>query len=85
MQFVHPQILAKIINSVGLCFDMCGVVYIVYEIFVFQGKKQTQPYSAPPRDTREWEDFKEKHLTRGLTLILTGFLLQLTSNWIINA
>lgn len=71
----------KVLNSLGLCLDIFGVVYVVYELFPFVGQKNDIYLRGGARDTNEYTTFKEKHLKRGLTLIIAGFFCQLLSNW----
>ncbi len=81
----------KIINSVGLVFDMFGAWLVAWEVVMqYKGKKYANHDSShsvggifedrSPTDTsefRKYEQEKYKYMQIGLALLLLGFGLQL--------
>ncbi|MBC8552226.1 MAG: hypothetical protein H8D23_21560 [Candidatus Brocadiales bacterium] len=86
----------KIINSVGLVFDMIGACFVAWEVVKqYKGKKYISHDSyhsigsisddKSPTDTPEfmkYEQEKYKYMKVGLILLLFGFALQIVSNWV---
>lgn len=70
---------AKIINSIGLLFDIIGIILL----FVHDYKKIDENIGDEP--IGGWPDkvknAEKKYSRKGLFLIVIGFLLQLISNW----
>jgi rRNA processing protein Gar1 len=89
---MNPDILQKVINSVGLTFDIIGAVMVAYE--VVQQFKDQQYKDIPiqcsevgirPAKTVEFEKFelnKYRHIKIGLLFLFIGFVFQILSNWI---
>ena len=81
---------AKIINSIGLVFDVVGAFLVAYEVVKqFKGRRYEESMAGagvdpPPKETREftsWESTKFKKMRRGLLFLILGFVLQMISNW----
>ncbi len=90
---MNTYVIAKIINSVGLFFDMIGACFIAIEVIKqYKGKKYYSDDSAlggintdrSPKDTadyKKWEQAKYEYMKIGLGFLLLGFALQILSNW----
>jgi hypothetical protein len=88
---MSPELLAKIINSVGLVFDIIGACLVAWEVVdKFYGKQYEEApliangvISAPNKtfDFNKWEHKKYKKMKVGLVFLFFGFLLQILSNW----
>jgi hypothetical protein len=83
--------MAKMINSVGLCFDILGAWFVAIEVVKqYKGKKyKDQPtwndIGAGPKESQEyekWQMLNHKWMLRGLVMLTVGFLLQVASNWV---
>ncbi len=76
----HPRIL----NTVGLLMDIVGVTWIAYDIFPFAGVEEygedTQHKSGI--ETPEYKNFKRKHVTIGLRIVVIGFFFQILAYWV---
>jgi hypothetical protein len=70
---------AKIINSVGLIFDIIGIILL----FVHDYKKINNNFGDEPIGgwPQKIKDAEKRFSIKGLFLIVIGFLLQLISNW----
>ncbi len=85
------EIIIKIINSAGLCFDIVGACFVAWEVVrqfegrEFRGGVDTRMgVTTSPRKTQEfseWELNKYRKMKLGLILLIIGFLLQMASNW----
>lgn len=85
------ELSAKIINSIGLVFDIVGAVFVTWEVVKqFKGKQFDKVQlrlgaTLPPPDKtsefEQWERNKYKKMLTGLALLFFGFSLQLLSNW----
>jgi hypothetical protein len=84
-----PEIIAKIINSVGLGFDIVGACLVAWEVFVQNkcDKYETQTFDdigSSPKLNPEYErseNNKYRKMKIGLVMMTIGFLFQLFSNW----
>lgn len=76
----HPRIL----NTVGLLLDIVGVTYIAYDIFPFTGKEEYGEEDAAKSgiETPEYKDFKRKHVSFGLRIVVIGFFFQILAYWV---
>ncbi len=85
----------NIIYSVGLFFNMIGVCFVTWEVVKqYKGKKYSSrdnnitggTYTdRSPIDTagyKKWTLVKYRYMRIGLILLLSGFGLQIISNWI---
>ncbi len=93
---MNTYLIAKIINSVGLVFDMFGAWLVAWEVIKqYKGKKYASHDSShsvgginedrSPTDTPEFkkhEHEKYRYMKIGLIFLLFGFGLQIVSNWI---
>ncbi len=70
---------AKIINSIGLLFDIAGIILLfVHDYKKIDKNLGDEPIGGWPEEVKN----AEKGFSRkGLFLIVIGFLLQLISNW----
>jgi hypothetical protein len=87
---MSPKSIPKIINSVGLAFDIAGAWLVAIEVVnKFNGNKYEKDPSLfaadePPYDSakyKEWESVKHKYMWSGLICLTIGFVLQILSNW----
>jgi hypothetical protein len=85
-----PENISKIINSIGLLFDISGAWLVSIEVVrKFEGDKYDKDpslYAAdkPPYDSekyKKWELSKYKYMLWGLVCLTVGFALQILSNW----
>jgi hypothetical protein len=70
---------AKLINSVGLLFDIVGIILL----FTQDYKKINKNTADDPLGgwSKEIKDAEKSYSRKGLYFIVIGFLLQLISNW----
>lgn len=89
---MDQDILPKILNSIGIFFDIIGAVLIAWEVVQqykgceFENRYGLPPvsYTPPPEKTpkyKKWERNKYVKMKWGLGALVLGFLLQLASNW----
>jgi hypothetical protein len=88
---MDPELLPKIINSVGLFFDIIGAWLVAWEVVrQFKGQQYEDSmvlmdeFINPPEKTRDfekWEQDKYAKMKIGLGFLFTGFALQILSNW----
>lgn len=73
---------ASIVNTVGLAFDIIGVVLL----FFYEPPKETHALllqSAPSKEERKkTKNLKRKFSGLALVLLIIGFLLQIVSNFV---
>jgi hypothetical protein len=76
----HPRAL----NTLGLMMDIVGVTYIAYDIFPFSGQEEygedTQHKSGI--ETPEYKEFKRRHVSLGLRIVVIGFFFQILAYWV---
>ena len=84
-------IISKILNSIGLVFDIAGACFISGEIF---NKFKGPPYIPipnrlgeipPPKKTDAFVSWEQKHfktMKTGLVILIIGFSLQGISTWL---
>jgi len=80
----------KIINSIGLLFDIAGAWLVAWEVVNQYKQRQykTQFFDDIGNDLEkepnyeQWENNKYFKMRLGLALLTLGFLLQITSNWL---
>lgn len=87
---IDIQTIKKLINSIGLLFDICGAWFVAWEVlFQYRGQKHCQQQTwneifAGPRETDGYKKYeKNKYLKMwiGLSCLTIGFLLQIISNF----
>lgn len=87
---MSPENIPRVINSVGLAFDIVGAWLVAIEIVKkFKGEKYEKNPSLfaaddPPFDSTEykkWELLKLMYMKLGLGCLTVGFILQILSNW----
>lgn len=81
---------SALINSVGLLFDIAGAFFVGNEVVhKFKGEQfkriatkfGTSPAPEKTKDFSHWEQNKYINMRNGLFLLVTGFILQIASNW----
>jgi hypothetical protein len=81
---------SKIINSLGLVFDIMGAWFVAYEIVrQYNGKKYRDDVTIdeldkPVRETpqyQQWEFRKYKWMKYGLIFLTLGFIFQIAATW----
>lgn len=86
-----PDLVEKLLNSLGLLFDMIGAVLVAFELVrQFKGNQMSVGQTInsmhnPPIKTPEfkkWEVRKYRYMAVGLAFLLLGFSLQLVANWV---
>lgn len=88
---MSPELLPKILNSVGLFFDIIGAFLVAWEVVrKFKGEQydvlplKMNGIIPPPNKTEKYEKYEsDKHVKMwiGLGFLTIGFLLQIGSNW----
>ena len=92
---MNTFVIANIINSVGILFNMIGAGFVAWEVIrQYKGKKYSSRDNditggihtdRSPIDTagyKKWTLVKYRYMRIGLILLLSGFGLQIVSNWI---
>ncbi len=92
---MNTYVIAKIIYSVGLLFNMIGAGFVAWEVIKqYKDKKYSSrdnniisgiDADRSPIDTagyKKWTLVKYRYMRIGLILLLFGFGLQIVSNWI---
>ena len=89
---MSPENIPKIINSIGLAFDIVGAWLVAWEVVrTFKGQQyEVQPLIAngenpPPKKTEKYKTYEsDKHckMLIGLFCLTIGFSFQFLSNWI---
>ncbi|MGR3173750.1 MAG: hypothetical protein ACUZ8N_04040 [Candidatus Scalindua sp.] len=92
---MNTYVIAKIIYSVGLFFNMIGAGLVAWEVInQYKSKKYSSrdnnitggiDADRSPIDTagsKKWTLVKYRYMRIGLILLLFGFGLQIVSNWI---
>lgn len=75
----HPRIL----NTVGLFLDIVGVTWVAYDIFPFAGIEEygEDALHKSGIETPEYKEFKRRHVSFGLHMVVVGFFFQILSYW----
>lgn len=85
------ELISKVINSIGLIFDIFGAWFVAWEVIRrFNGEQYStsvtiEVITLPPNKTTEYEKYernKYRKMCIGLILLTIGFLFQIGSNWI---
>ena len=88
---MNLELLSKIINSIGLIFDIAGASFVAWEVVKqFKGEQYgtsiaVEVIALPPNKTPEYKQYeltKYRKMRFGLILLIIGFLLQVSSNWV---
>ena len=86
--------ISKIINSLGLIFDIVGAWLIAWEIYnKFLDKKYKggdggviccglEPGTYETEGYKNWEILRNKRMRFGLIILTLGFIFQILSNWL---
>lgn len=76
----HPRIL----NTIGLMMDIVGVTWIAYDIFPFNGVEEygAEDTARSGIETPEYKEFKRRHVSMGLHIVVIGFFLQILAYWV---
>lgn len=70
---------AKIINSIGLLFDIVGIILLfIHDYKKIDKNLGDEPIAGLPKEIK---DAEKRFSKKGLFFIIIGFLLQLMSNW----
>lgn len=88
----------KLVNSIGLVFDLIGALLIGFEFFKKYKDDRFRPDAGmavdpdrglvqqsevqPTDEYKAWESRREKVAIVGLTFLCTGFALQILANWV---
>lgn len=86
---MNPAILSKILNSIGLIFDIIGSSFVAIEVVnQFKGNEhkpvmertwnETNPET---KEFKKWKKSKYLFMKFGLLFLIIGFILQIFSNW----
>lgn len=86
MTILYP----KIVNSIGLFFDIAGAWLVAWEVVKQFNQCQYKPQlfddigNQLEKDPNfeKWENIKFKKMRIGLALLTIGFLFQIASNWL---
>lgn len=88
---MSPELLPKIINSLGLVLDIIGACLVAWEVVdQYNGNQYEEapliangviPAPNKTSDFNKWEHKKYKKMKAGLGFLFFGFLLQILSNW----
>lgn len=83
--------ISKIINSIGLFFDIAGAWLVAIEVVKqYKGNKfrissTWNDLADGPKESPEfekWQILNHKLMLLGLALLTLGFLMQFASNWV---
>lgn len=86
---MNPEMLSKIINSIGLVFDIVGAWYVAIEVLnqYKDNLYNTQMFDdvgnalVKKPEYEKWEYKKYLYMKIGLFMLTLGFLFQIASNW----
>lgn len=80
------EIIIKHLNSIGLFCDLLGVIFVAYSFKNIRREKDTASKWSPTGDKKIKAENEHKKLIAmdraGMILLITGFLLQIISNYI---